>query len=238
MKTMKAGVLALGLFAFAAPAEAQMKWTDRGFAAIDLGVQVGSKSFDTEGHFDLYEEAAILHTAREGKSGLFFDVRGGYKVWSNLLVGLGVSRVSNKADVTIDAALPHPVFHDQLRPMSLTVPDAKRTETALHISGTWMIPVTDKIDVGVLGGPSIFFIKNDTVTSLTVTEPTPTATGNLESISETTVGFHVGVDVQYLLNKKYGVGGLFRYTRASSDFAGFDLTAGGLQIGAGLRVRF
>ena len=235
---MKAGVLALGLFTFAAPAEAQMKWTDKGFAAIDLGVQVGSKSFDTESTFDLYDEAASLRTAREGKSSLFFDLRGGYKVWSNLVVGLGVSRVSNKADVTIDASLPHPVFHDQLRPVSLTAADAKRTETALHFSGTWMIPMTDKIDVGVLGGPSIFFIKNDTVTSLTATEPTPTATANLESISETTVGLHVGVDVQYLLNKKYGVGGLFRYTWASSDFAGSDLTAGGLQIGGGLRVRF
>ena len=235
---MRAGLLAVGLFAFAAPAQAQMTWTDKGFAAVDFGVQVGSKSFDTDATFDIYSEAAAIQTARKGKAGGFFDVRGGYKVWRNLAVGVGFSRFANKADVTISAQIPDPIEHDFLRAVSLTAPDAKRTETALHFSGTWMVPVTDKIDVGISAGPSIFFVKQDTVTSLNLTEPTPTATANVEEVSETTIGLHAGVDVRYMLNSRYGVGGLFRYTWGSADVPGGKLKAGGLQIGGGLRVRF
>lgn len=241
MKTMKAGFVALGLFAFALPAQAQMKWTDKGFAAVDGGVQVGSK-FDTDATFDIYPsdppELATLRTSREGKAGGFFDVRGGYKIWRNLAVGLGISRSANKADVTIAAEIPDPIEFDAPRAVSLSAPDTKRTEVGLHFSGTWMVPVTDKIDVGVSAGPSIFFVKNDTVTSLNVVEPTPTATANLEDVSETAFGLNAGIDVRYMLTSRYGVGGLFRYTWGKADFPGGSLTAGGLQIGGGLRVRF
>jgi hypothetical protein len=235
---MRAGFLAIGLFVAAAPAQAQMVWTDKGFAAFDVGVQVGSKAFDTETTFDIYTEPATLRTERDGGAGGFFDIRGGYKVWRNLAVGVGLSRFGSTKDVVVSAQIPDPIEHDLLREVSATGPDAKRTETALHFSGTWMIPVTDKIDVGLSGGPSIFFVKNDTVTSLTVTEPVPTATANLEEVSETTAGFHLGVDVRYMLTDRLGVGGLLRYARASTDFPGGKLTAGGLQFGGGLRVRF
>ena len=235
---MRAGLLAIGLFAFAAPVQAQMTWTDKGFAAADGGVQVGSKSFDTNATFDLYEEVATLDTTRKGKAGGFFDIRGGYKVWRNLAVGAGISWFGSKSDVSINAAIPDPIRQDQLRSVSLTAANAKRSETALHLTGTWMVPVTDKIDVGLGAGPSIFFVKNDTVTALNVAEPGPSASASIEKISETTVGLHLGVDVRYMLTSRYGVGGLLRYTWAKADLPGGKLTAGGLQIGAGGRVRF
>jgi hypothetical protein len=235
---MKAGLLAIGLLALAAPAQAQMVWTDKGFAAFDLGVQAGSKSFDTDTTFEIYNEAASMLTTRDGGAGVFFDIRGGYKVWRNLAVGLGLSRFGKSADVAIEAQIPDPVETDLLRNLAFTAADASRSETALHFSATWMIPVTDKIDVGISGGPSMFFLKNDTVTALNVTEPGPTATAIIEEISETAVGIHLGVDVRYLLTPRFGVGGLLRYTRASADFPGGELTGGGLHLGAGLRVRF
>ena len=36
-----------------------------------------------------------------------------------------------------------------------------------------MMPVANKFDVGFFAGPSIFTVKQDTVTDLTVTEPGP-----------------------------------------------------------------
>ena len=51
---------------------------------------------------------------------------------------------------------------------------------------------------------------------------------------------HFGVDVAYMINKRFGVGGLARYTRGSVELAGASdkLTVGGFQVGAGLRARF
>jgi hypothetical protein len=62
----------------------------------------------------------------------------------------------------------------------------------------------------------------------------------VDDAKKTTVGINLGVDVTYLVTKRFGVGGLARYTWGSADLAGAadKLTVGGFQIGGGLRVRF
>jgi hypothetical protein len=235
---MKAGLLALGLFAYAAPAHAQMTWTNKGFFAVDAGVQVGTHKFESNSQFPLYDETATIAASQKGKTSPFIEFRGGYKVWENLLVGIGYSMTSSKSDVQIDASIPDARIFDQFRAVSLTAGDAKLNEGALDISGTWMIPVTDKIDVGLIAGPTVFFVKKDVVSSLTVTEPGPSVAGNVTRESETGVGFHLGVDVQYMLNKRYGIGGLARYSFGKVDVSTGEQKVGGLQIGAGGRVRF
>jgi hypothetical protein len=60
-------------------------------------------------------------------------------------------------------------------------------------------------------------------------------------VDKTTIGIHFGVDVTYMVNPRFGFGGIARYTWGSADLAGTDedsLTLGGFQIGGGLRVRF
>ena len=63
-----------------------------------------------------------------------------------------------------------------------------------------------------------------------------------ETVSKTTAGINMGVDVTYLLtkDKKMGVGGILRYTWGSVDLPGAKdkLTVGGFQIGVGGRYRF
>ena len=73
-------MLALGLCGLAVPANAQMAWTDKGFAAFDFGGQFAQKSFDGQATFPLYEEEATVQTSQDGKSAPMFDIRGGYKV--------------------------------------------------------------------------------------------------------------------------------------------------------------
>jgi len=235
---IKAGVLALGVFVFAAPAQAQMRWTDRGFVAVDGGVQAGSHDFNTSDTFSLYGEDATLTTKQRSKGGGLFDVRAGYRVWRNLAIGAGFSWTQSKGDITIQGSIPHPFFTDQFRDVSLTQVDAQHTESAVHLSGTWMVPVTDKVDVGVSAGPSILFVKHDTVPALQIGEPGPTAVATITEESETTVGFHAGVDVRYMLNSRVGVGGLARYTWGKVDLSTGQLTVGGMQLGGGLRLRF
>ena len=117
----------------------------------------------------------------------------------------------------------------------------KHTENAIHLFAAWMVPVTDKIDVGISAGPSIFMVSQDLPASLTVNEPGPTVNQiTTDKSSKTTVGVNFGFDLAYMMNKRWGVGGLARYTWGSADLKNTTdkLTVGGFQIGAGLRFRF
>jgi hypothetical protein len=107
--------------------------------------------------------------------------------------------------------------------------------------GVWMVPVTDKVDVGISFGPTIFMVKQELPDTLTFTEPGPTVTGlTKKDVNKTSAGINLGVDVTYLLTKKMGVGGILRYTHGSVDLDGSSdsLTVGGFQIGIGGRYRF
>jgi opacity protein-like surface antigen len=237
-------VAILALFVCAAPrvAAAQtMQWTDKGYVSVNVGVQAGSHDLSESGSFPLYEETATFSSTAKVKGGFMFDLGGAYKVWgNNLLVGVTYSHVSSKSDGSLTGSVPDPVFTDRLRPVSADFTGLEHSENAVHLDAVWMIPVANKLDVGILAGPTIFAVKQDVVPSLTVAEPGPSVTTTVESTSKTTVGFNVGVDVQYMLRKKWGVGGMARYSVGSVSLPGASekLTVGGFQIGVGARLRF
>jgi hypothetical protein len=239
---MKAGLLCLVMCLAIAPrAQAQMTWTDRGFANISGGYQAGSHDLGTQSTFTIYDETATVTTSQKVTGGGFFDISGGYKVWRNLAVGIGFSRMSSKSDAAINATIPDPVFFDRLRSVSTSANDLVHVEKAVNFVATWMMPVTDKIDVGFQFGPSAITVKQDLVDSLTVAEPGPTVTGvTFRNEDKVVAGINLGVDVTYMITKRYGVGGLARFITGSADLSGTTnkLTLGGFQIGAGGRVRF
>ncbi len=242
-RTLTAAGLALALTTvLASEALAQpLQWTNKGFVNVTFGAQAPSQDLATNNTFDLYNEQAILSTTQDVGGGLFFDISVGYKVWRNLTVGAGFSRVGSSADLVVDAQIPHPDFFDSPRAVSATASDANHSQPAIHLSGTWMMPVTDKVDVGFQFGPSIFMVSQDLPTGISVSEPGPTVTDlNVDSVDKTTVGFHFGVDFTYLVTPRIGAGVLARYAWGSADLDGTDdsLTVGGFQIGGGVRVRF
>jgi hypothetical protein len=238
---MKAGLFCLALLSIATPAAAQMTWTDKGFVNVSFGIQAGSPTISVNTPFELYGETGSVDSTMEAKARGFFEIAGGYKVWSNLAVGLGYSYGSGSSDAAVTASVPDPLFFDQQRVVTTTAADVKHSQSALHLTGTWMVPVTDKVDVGLAFGPTIFFVSQDIPNAVAVSEPGPTITSvNVESVNETTVGIHFGVDMTYLITPRIGVGGLARYTWGSVDLenASEGLTVGGFQLGAGLRFRF
>lgn len=238
----KTAVLCLVFCAFAAPrASAQMKWTDKGFANINIGGQSGSHDVATTTTFVVYDEDAHINTTQKTGGGFLFDMSGGYKVWSNLVVAVGYTFMSDSTDGAVTATIPDPRVFDSPRTVTTTANDLKHTENALNFMGVWMVPVTDKVDVGISFGPTVFFVKQELPDTLTFTEPVPTITGlTTKDISKTTGGVNLGVDVTYLLTKKMGVGGILRYTWGSVNLEGAtdSLTVGGFQIGVGARYRF
>lgn len=241
--TMKAGCLAFGVVALmAGSANAQgLTWTDSGFVNVNVGVQSGSRALETQSVFELYAEQGSLATTQDVGGGAFFDFSAGYKVWRNLAVGVGYTRSGSDADAAIAASVPDPVFFDRLRPLTGVSSGADHSENAIHLQGTWVMPVTDIIDVGLSFGPTIFNVSQDLPASITVNEPGPTlASTTVSEESESTVGFNLGVDVNYFFTPRLGAGLLARYTWGSVDFpsASDSLTVGGFQLGAGVRYRF
>jgi len=228
--------------AAAAPAYAQqLQWTDKAFVTANVGVQAGSHSLNSTQTFTLYDEPASVASALKVKSAPFFDVGFGYKVWHNVAAGVVFSRASSDSNVALAASIPDPIFFDRPRAVAAAASGAKHSENALHLNATYMMPVTDKVDVGIFAGPSIYFVKQDLVTAIRVSEPGPTVqTPTFTSESKTTAGVNFGVDATYLLDKKWGVGGTARYAWASAKLGGSSekLTVGGFQIGGGVRYRF
>ena len=159
---------------------------------------------------------------------------------NNLLAGVSFTRTKSDADIAITASIPDPIVFDQPRTVNATQGDAEHSENAIHLNAIWMIPVANKLDVGVFGGPSIFMVGQDTITTLTVSEPGPTVSAPVTEVKKTTAGINFGVDLQYLIRPNIAVGGLARYSWASADIEGASekLTVGGFQLAVGARYRF
>jgi hypothetical protein len=225
----------------AQPADAQMQWTDKGFANVSFGVQAPSHTLTTNTTFDIYGETASQIASQDVGGGAFFDISAGYKVWKNLAAGIGLTFVGSKSDLIVNAQIPDPVFFDRPRAVSATLPDANHKQTAINLTGTWIMPVTEKVDVGFQFGPTIFLVSQDVPGTLQVAEPGPTVTSAaLSKDDHTSIGVHFGVDATYLITPRFGAGLLVRYSVGSVDIVGSEegLTLGGFPIGFGGRLRF
>jgi hypothetical protein len=235
------GIVAMLGFGGAADAHAQMQWTDSGFVNVSLGAQAPSRDLTATTSPEIYGEPASIASTQDVGGGMFFDISGGYKVWRNLAVGLGYTYVGSDADATVVAAIPDPLFFDRPRIVTATAPGLKHSQPALNFTGTWMMPVTDKIDLGFQFGPTIFFASQELAGAPDIVEPTPTVNFDRAiKVDKTTAGVHFGVDATYLVTPRFGAGLLIRYTVGSADFTDSDdsVTLGGFQIGVGVRARF
>ena len=242
LQTIKAVALSLAFVACAAaPARAQMAWTDQAFANVNFGLHEVSRTLQATSNFDLYGEQGSLTSTQPIDGGALLDFSAGYKVWRNLAVGIGYSRVQSDADVAIAANVPDPNFFDRPRGLTGVAAEAEHAEHAIHLQGTWVMPMTDKIDLGFSFGPTIFMVSQDLVTAISVTEPGPTlASTTITREDKTGVGINLGIDVNYFFRPRIGAGVLARYTYGSVDLegAGESLTVGGFDLGFGVRLRF
>jgi hypothetical protein len=247
-KTTSSAIVALSLFAFPHTSLAQaVPFADKGFLSINGGGQFASSTVEVSSSIDLYGETATATASSKVKSGGLFDIGGAYRVWGqNLLGGVFFSHAGSKSSGTLNASIPDPAIFGQFRDVSAPLGDLKHSENALHFDAIWMLSLTEEFDLGLFAGPSVFFVKQDAVGGLTVTEPAPTVSASVHSVSKTTGGINLGVDGQYLLKGltlgkgKFAVGATARYAWGSAKLDGADkkMTLGGFQLAGGIRYRF
>lgn len=249
MRLVMALVMA-GLLAGAGEAAAQAD-ESRFFLAVSGAFEPGSQTFTDDGTFPLYDETGRLSVSSEVASGAVLDFGVGARVTGNWVVSANFHRTSSNDESTVTGSAPHPIFFDRPRSFSTTVEDLKRSEQALHVSLGYRVPLGEKFDVHVYAGPSQFRFSQEVVGRAIITE----AGGAFTSVNvvyeqdrrkKNAWGGHIGADLSYAIYQMgttdFRLGGYLRYAGASSEFPVITNTVstklGGVQIGAGLRVRF
>lgn len=250
-QVFRSTVYVLALMALASPAFAQaLPWEGRAFANVNFGVQLGSTtSADTSQTFSIYDETGTIKSTQaiDGKAP-FFEIGAGVRLFGNFGVGIAYTRVKTSGDANITASVPSPLVYDTLRSATATVSTLDHVEQAYHFQLIWLLPITDRLDVTFSGGPTAFRLKQGTVLTPTVAEVgAPYTSVNLTTTAADTtgsrMGFNIGADLSYRFASHLGVGAMVRYSGRTFNLtptggSPIDVKVGGLQIGAGLRLRF
>jgi len=220
----------------------------RGFIALGGVFQFEKASFTDTRTLTYFRETATHTGEYEIDGGPGFDLGAFARVWHNLGAGVTFTQITRSGEAEYSGRYPHPFFFNQPRTATTVASDVDRTETGVHVSAAYLLPSSGRFGLTVYGGPSFFTMKQDVVDDLTVTETYPydtvaIAPGARSDLSESAVGFHVGADATWYFTRRLGAGALLRYAAATKSVAigsgeSFDLEAGGLQIGLGLRFKF
>jgi hypothetical protein len=223
------------------------------------GQSQGQDTFVQGADIPLYRETGSWEASHAiDGGGASFDVGGAVRlgrltpILQNLSVGVSYrGETKHTRDVTVNASVPSPIFHDSFRSASTTISGLEHTERAVHLQALWHVPVTLEFDVTLFAGPSFFTVRDELLEGVVVSE----AGGDFTSVNveagragqrNSAVGFNVGVDTRYMFTRHIGAGAMLRYSRGSIDLTvpadtaagGFKIDTGGPEIAAGLRLRF
>jgi hypothetical protein len=220
--------------------------SERLFVSIGGLYQVGSNDFGDSATIRENAENGRLETDYSVGTGPAFDISGSLLIWRNLAVGVGVTRFSTSTTTALSAAVPHPFFFSQPRAVEGEF-SGERTEAAVHVQLRAVLPVSDRIQVAVFGGPSFFQVDQSIVDDFEYTESYPYDAATFSRAvaatqSESRVGVNVGGDVSFFFSRQIGVGVTAQYAGATVEMTvpsgTADVKAGGGQIGGGIRLRF
>ena len=232
---------------------------------IEIGYLNLNAMYPTEGHAlsqrvrpQVYGETAEFDFRHVTPARVGVDAAVGFRVWSSLAVGLGVTHSSAPTDVDVTGSVPHPLFYERPRElMDRLGRFYRRTELGVHLHAAWTIPLADRLDVVLSAGPSLFFVELDRVDlpdQSGVKEMTPYTAVTVDfgrgSVQKRVPGASAGVDVTWHFIRRRepdpfwtaGIGVFARWTMGTSALSEFGadetLDVGGLRAGAGLRFRF
>jgi hypothetical protein len=181
-----------------------------------------------------------------------FDAGAIVRVWRLLAVGVGLSYVDLEGDAAFTAAVPHPFEFDAFRLADGTAASLAHRETAVHLPAGIIVPI-GRASLMVGGGPSFYSVERDFLAGVEYTERFPFETITLSgpltvSDSASAMGYHVMADASFMFSRHVGAGAIVRFARATLEYQFRDasglaentvtLEAGGLSLGAGLRLTF
>lgn len=207
------------------------------YVGVTVGAQPQRRTVSAVATSTVFNKTATFTADHRVGNGPFYDVSAGHRVSRTITVGVAVSSFDTDGSAAGTASIPDPIVVGKFSSVALEGRNMNRGERAFHLQGVWFRPVSRKIDVAVSAGPSLFYVSQEFVSG-SAAEGSSTVTYAAESQAGLGFGLNVGADATWLLTPRYGVGLLLRYTWGKVALDAANVTAGGVQGGLGLRVRF
>jgi opacity protein-like surface antigen len=240
-------------FAFAAvllgslaqPASAADQWRVRVYAN-GLFVPTSSDFSETRTFTEFAEEGRFDARYQAG-TGPGFEAGIQYNVLRSFGLAVGFSLADRDATGSFEASLPHPLYFDRDRELAGDLSGLSYKETAIHV-GLVYSGSSGSLGYFLFGGGSLIKVEADLLQSVQYRQSYPydevTLTGTPTlAASDRPTGFHVGGALDYRLGKNFGLGAQARFSRATAKLAppqgsAIEVSAGGFDVAAGLRVYF
>jgi hypothetical protein len=250
-----AGVIVVLAFVSHAHAAHAQTPSPRGWLDVNFGLAAAAeKRFDARTSIIIDEEPADFSAAYNLPRGASFDVGGGVMITPVVGVGLSVSGTAHEDPAALRIRIPHPFFFNAFASdESDTEGRLQRAEGGVHIQVMAVAYDQGGVRVRVFGGPSRLRLEQELVEDIRYNQVfglfNPSNTVRITEYDARTVdgsgwGFHAGADVSWFFSRVAGIGGFVRISRATVevedplDEVSFKVKAGGVQTGAGLRLRF
>jgi hypothetical protein len=207
-------------------------------------------SFSDAQTFTEYAEETTIRTSYEAGTAFGPDVALQVSLFRGLGLLVGYSYATRDVTGQVEVSRPHPLYLNRHRSASSEISGYDLTEGALHIDLAYA-RAAGHLDWALFGGATLFQVEADLLAKPTYTDVYPYDELVIASTPSTTVkdsptGFNVGgrVDYRFGRSRRFGAGVQVLYSTASVTLkSGPDATeahfdAGGLSVGAGLRVYF
>ena len=232
----------------AAPAAAPVP--DRFRLVLNASFWPAKTSFSESRTFAEYAEQTTIRTSYEAGTGFSPDVALQVSLFRGLGVLVGYSHVAKDVTGHVDVSRPHPLYLNRNRAASSDISGYGLTEGALHLDLAYA-RAASHLDWALFAGATLFQVEADLLQRPTYDDVYPYDELTITSTPSTTVkesptGFTVGgrLDYRFGRSRRFGAGVQARYSTASvklkAEPAATDaiFDAGGLLVGAGLRVYF
>jgi hypothetical protein len=197
-----------------------------------------------------YAEPGAIHTRYEAGPGFGPDVALQVSLFRGLGLLVGYSYVSREVTGQVEVSRPHPLYLNRHRSAAAGISGYGLTQGALHLDLAYA-RAAGHLDWALFAGATLFQVEADLLQNPTYDEAYPYDELSITATPSTTVtdnpaGFNVGgrLDYRFGRSRRFGAGVQVGYSAASVKLmAGPNATearfdAGGLSVGAGLRVYF
>ena len=195
----------------------------------------------------LYAEEIEYRLTNQTGKGSNIELGLSYNLSKSMGIGLGAIIHANNLDAALTASVPHPWVYDSPRTATgAYAGDLKAT--ILYLNFIYRFPLS-KLNVEVFAGPAYFNCSADVISAIAIEDIFPndsvTMTLATENVKKSSFGFDAGLGLNYFFSDRIGVFMEGKYLSSSPAFTPdsgvipeVKLAVGGMNVGAGLVIRF
>jgi len=224
-------------------AEAQTRFEIR----LDGALAASGLDYDGTRVYPEAQESVRVQTRYSAESAAGFEVGLRFDVTPAFGVAVTLGRFVRDVSGDASASVPHPFHFDRDRALAGSVGGLTLDETVGHFDLVYSVGA-GALELSVFGGLSAFKVEAELVTRVDYAHAYPYDEATLTGLPAATfddspLGFNVGLGLDYAVSTAVGLGARARFARASATLGPdadnrAEVDVGGLQLAAGVRIRF